>query len=33
MSSITIRTLAENRSLYAPPGGDRLVDADMGHLL
>lgn len=33
MSSIVIRSFAENRSLYAPAGGERRVDADMAHLL
>lgn len=33
MSSITNRSLAENRSLYAPEGGQKRLDADMGHLL
>ena len=33
MSSITVRNLAENRSLYANPNGDRRIDADMAHLL
>jgi acetyl esterase len=33
MSSITVRNLAENRSLYPAPGGERRVDADMAFLL
>lgn len=33
MSSITVRNLAENRSLYASPDGDRRLDADMAFLL
>lgn len=33
MSSITVRNLAENRSIYASGGGERRIDADMAHLL
>jgi acetyl esterase len=33
MSSITVRNLAENRSLYASPDGERRLDADMEFLL
>jgi acetyl esterase/lipase len=33
MSSITIRHLAENRSLFAPSAGQKRLDADIGHLL
>lgn len=33
MSSITVRNLAENRSLYPAPGGERRIDADMAFLL
>jgi len=33
MSSITVRNLAENRSLYAPAEGDSRLDADISFLL
>lgn len=33
MSSITVRNLAENRSLYASPEGDNRLDADISFLL
>ena len=33
MSSITVRNLAENRSLYPAAGGERRIDADMAFLL
>ena len=33
MSSITVRNLAENRSLYAPAEGESRLDADMSFLL